>query len=70
MTKRKLAVVLMLTLGSVLAVDTALIIALAVEHRPFAIPLLSLTAFIPGMVIAALAWQGRLPFRCGAPSQG
>jgi hypothetical protein len=66
MTKRKLAVVLASTAGLVGAVDLSLVLGLAFTHRPYAIPLLSLMGCIPGFVIAALAWQGRLRSNCGA----
>lgn len=64
MPKRKLAIVLLLTIGLATAVDTALVVSLALEHKAFAIPLVGMTAFMPGLVIAGLAWQGRLPSRC------
>ena len=66
MPKRKLAVVLALSMVSVGAANVLLAVALAHEHRPSVIPLASLTACIPGFVVAALAWQGRLPSRCRA----
>lgn len=66
MHKRKLAIVLMLTLGFAAAVDVSLIIALAVGHKPYMGPLTSLTAFIPGVVVAVLAWQGKAPSGCSA----
>jgi len=64
MPKRKLAVVLWLSIGVAAAVDMALVATLALEHRAFVGPLLGMTAFIPGFVIAGLAWQGRLPSGC------
>jgi hypothetical protein len=66
--KRKLAVVLISTLGLVLIVNLTLLLGLAVAHKPYLIPLVSMTACIPGFVVAALAWQGRLPSRC-APTR-
>jgi hypothetical protein len=66
MPKPKLAVVLVASMGLVLAVDAALALGLAFGHKPYVIPLISMTACIPGLVIAALAWQGRLPSKCKA----
>ncbi|HEY2750714.1 hypothetical protein [Phenylobacterium sp.] len=68
MPKRKLAVVLIGTLGLVLIVNLTLVLGLAVAHKPYLIPLVSMTACIPGFVVAAFAWQGRLPTRC-APTR-
>ena len=65
MRKRKLAIFLASSMGLVWAVDLALGIGLASLHRPFIIPLLSMCACIPGLVVAGLAWQGRLPHRLG-----
>ena len=70
MPKRKLAVVLFSTLGMAAILDLALALGLAMAHKPYIGPLAGLSAFIPGFVVAALAWQGRLPSRCGSPSQG
>jgi hypothetical protein len=64
MRKRNLAVVLMSSLGLAVAVDLSLVLSLALEHRAYIIPLASVSAFIPGFVVAALAWQGRLPSSC------
>jgi hypothetical protein len=63
--KRKLAVVLFSALGLAALVDALLVISLAVGHKPCIGPLASMVAFIPGFIIAARAWQGRLPSRCG-----
>lgn len=65
MPKRRLAILLASSMGLVLAVDLALGIGLGLAHRPFLIPLLSMSACIPGLVVAGLAWQGRLPPKCG-----
>ena len=64
MPKRKLALILVSSMGFVWVVNLALGVGLALQHRPFAIPLLSMTACIPGLVVAGLAWHGRLPPRC------
>ncbi len=65
MPKRKLAILLASSMGLVLAVDLTLTIGLALAHRPFIIRLISMSACIPGLVVAVLAWRGRLPSRCG-----
>jgi len=64
MRKRKLAILLASSMGLVWAADLALGIGLALAHRPFVIPLLSMSACIPALVVAGLAWHGRLPPRC------
>jgi hypothetical protein len=66
MPKRKLAIILASSMGVVLAVNLSLALGLALEHRPFAMVLASLSACIPGCVVAVLAWQGRLPSKCAA----
>lgn len=63
MPKRTLVAVLAWSIGLALATDLVLIFALVVEHRPYAIPLVgALAGFIPGLVVAGLAWKGRLPW--------
>ena len=64
MPKRKLAILLASSMGLVWAVDLALGIGLALAHKPFIVPLISMSACIPGLVVAGLAWHGRLPSRC------
>ena len=64
MPKRKLAVILALSMGMAGAIDIALVVFVALQHKVFAIPLLGMTAFIPGLVMAGLAWEGRLPSSC------
>jgi hypothetical protein len=66
MPKRKLAIFLAGTLGIVAMSSVALSAMLAVAHKPFVIPLLSVTACLPGFVVAGLAWRGLLPSRCAA----
>ena len=68
MPRRKLAIILAASLGAAAFADLALVLALAHDHRPFVVPLASLTGFIPGLVIATLAWRGRLPSRCAVRS--
>ncbi len=69
MSKRKLAVVMMSLVTAVVLLNLALAIALAQEHRPYVVSLAAaMTACVPGFVVAALAWKGRLPSRC-APQQ-
>jgi hypothetical protein len=65
MPKRKLAVVLASSMGLVVAVNVMLAVGLAIDHKPYVLPLASLTACIPGFVVAGLAWRGRLTSRCG-----
>jgi hypothetical protein len=48
--------------------DLVLVFSLAAGHKPYVGALASMTAFIPGFIVAALAWQGRLPSRCGPAS--
>jgi hypothetical protein len=64
MPKRKLALGLASAMGLVLAADLALSLGLALHHEPFATPLISMMTVIPGLVVAGLAWQGRLPTSC------
>jgi hypothetical protein len=64
MPRRKLAVVQISARGLVLIVDLTLVLGLAIAHKPYLIALVSMTACIPGFVVAVLAWQGRLPSRC------
>jgi len=49
----------------VVAVNVMLAVGLAIDHKPYVLPLASLTACIPGFVVAGLAWRGRLASRCG-----
>ena len=65
MPKRKLAVVLASSMGLVVAMNVLLALGLAIDHKPYVLPLASLTACIPGFVVAGLAWSGRLASRCG-----
>ena len=64
MPKRKLAIILMLAMTAVGAVNLMLIFWLAFVHKPFIFSLAGISACIPGFVVAALAWQGRLASRC------
>ncbi len=64
MPKPKLAMVLFLSIGMGAAIDMAFAFSLALEHKAFVIPLASMTGFIPALVIARLAWQGRLAPSC------
>jgi hypothetical protein len=66
MRNPKLAVVLLASMGLVATIDMLLTLGLALEHKSYVIPLLSVPAVIPGLVVAVLAWQGRLPSRCHA----
>jgi hypothetical protein len=52
-------------LGSAAVLDALLVLSLAIGHKSYIGPLASMTAFVPGLIVAALAWQGRLPSRCG-----
>ncbi len=61
MPRRKLAIFLAASMGALCLVEGLFAVVLAAQHKPFAIALASLTACIPGFVVAALAWQGRLP---------
>ena len=66
MTKRGLAIGLASSMVAVAAVNILLALGLALDHRAFVAPLASLTACIPGFVVAALAWRDRLPVACKA----
>ena len=66
--KRKLAIILAVSMGSLAAIEVLLAVGLALEHGPYVIPLASITACVPGFVVAALAWRGRLPSKCSASS--
>jgi len=63
---KRLAVVLTTLMGLVVAVDTGIILTLAWAHRPFYFVVGSMAAVTPGLVMATLAWRGRLPSRCAA----
>lgn len=66
MPKRKLAIILATSMGLVAAIDALLILSLAWAHKPFYFLLGSMTAVMPGIVMANLAWRGRLLSRCAA----
>jgi hypothetical protein len=68
MPRRKLAVALAVSMAVLATMEVMLAVGLALAHRPFLVPLISLVAFLPGSVpIAILLWTGRSPSRrCAA----
>ena len=62
MPKRKLALVLVMSMSAIVIVQ--IIAFTIVGHGSAALLSAGITATIPGFVIAALAWRGKLPFAC------
>ena len=68
MPRRKLAIALAVSMAVLAAMEVMLAVGLALAHRPFLVPLISLAAFLPGYVpIGILLWTGRSPSRRCAP---
>jgi len=66
MPKRKLAIILASLIGVVGVADLLLALGLALDHKPYILPLASMTALIPGFIVASRAWRGRLASTCSA----
>jgi hypothetical protein len=66
MSQRRLALILTGTLAFAFVVDAALAVMLALRHKWPMIPFAGFAGFVPGIVIAAQAWRGRLPSTCAA----
>ena len=64
MPKRRLALILFVSMSAVVAVQLVLMLVLAGAHKPYMTLVAGLTGTIPGFVIASLAWRGRLPSAC------
>lgn len=65
MSKRKLTIILMLSLGFAAAFDLSLVFALALYHKPFAATLAGAVAgFIPALIVASMAWRRPPPSSC------
>ncbi len=64
MRKPKLAIFLSLSVVVAMAIETAVFVIFAKTHFPPISVLASFAAFIPAVVIAGLAWTGKLPSNC------
>jgi ABC-type cobalamin transport system permease subunit len=64
MQKRVLALGLTAVMSAVVLADLVLALMLASAHKSYGAVVASLTATVPGFVIAVLAWRGKLPGNC------